>query len=102
MTSPQRVRSAAMNAAKASARMPDAVAQNIKGGGSAVNVKAMDLDFYVSGTLKYLLGPPGLAFMYVRMSLASSLVPSVTGWFGQADPFAFNVRLFDPAPGARR
>jgi selenocysteine lyase/cysteine desulfurase len=67
-----------------------------------VNVKAMDLDFYVSGTLKYLLGPPGLAFMYVRKSLASSLVPSVTGWFGQADPFAFNVRLFDPAPGARR
>jgi selenocysteine lyase/cysteine desulfurase len=34
-----------------------------------VNVKAMDLDFYVSGTLKYLLGPPGLAFMYVRKSL---------------------------------
>jgi selenocysteine lyase/cysteine desulfurase len=67
-----------------------------------VNVKAMDLDFYVSGTLKYLLGPPGLAFMYVRKSLALSLVPSVTGWFGQADPFAFNVRLFDPAPGARR
>jgi len=67
-----------------------------------VNVKTMDLDFYVSGTLKYLLGPPGLAFMYVRKSLALSLVPSVTGWFGQADPFAFNVRLFDPAPGARR
>jgi selenocysteine lyase/cysteine desulfurase len=67
-----------------------------------VNVKAMDLDFYVSGTLKYLLGPPGLAFMYARKSLASSLVPSVTGWFGQTDPFAFDVRTFDPAPGARR
>src|SRR5437016_11275257 len=31
-----------------------------------VDVKAMDLDFYVTGTLKYLLGPPGLAFLYVR------------------------------------
>jgi selenocysteine lyase/cysteine desulfurase len=67
-----------------------------------IDVKAMDLDVYVSGTLKYLLGPPGLAFMYVRRSLASSLVPSVTGWFGQANPFAFDVKLFDPAPGTRR
>ena len=34
-----------------------------------VDVKAMDLDFYVSGTLKYLLGPPGVAFLYVRPDL---------------------------------
>lgn len=67
-----------------------------------IDVKAMDLDVYVSGTLKYLLGPPGLAFMYVRGSVASSLVPTVTGWFGQANPFAFDVKLFHPAAGARR
>jgi selenocysteine lyase/cysteine desulfurase len=67
-----------------------------------VDVKAMDLDFYVSGTLKYLLGPPGLAFLYVRKSLALSLVPSITGWFGQANPFAFDVKLLEPAPNARR
>lgn len=67
-----------------------------------VDVKAMDLDFYVTGTLKYLLGPPGLAFLYVRKSLAQSLVPSITGWFGQANPFAFNVKLLEPAPNARR
>lgn len=67
-----------------------------------VDVKVMNLDFYVSGTLKYLLGPPGLAFMYVRKSLTSSLVPSITGWFGQANPFAFNVKRLEPAPNARR
>lgn len=67
-----------------------------------VNVKTMDLDFYVSGTLKYLLGPPGLAFLYVRKSLALSLVPSITGWFGQANPFAFDVKRLEPAPNARR
>jgi len=67
-----------------------------------VDVKSMDLDFYVSGTLKYLLGPPGLAFLYVRKSLALSLVPSITGWFGQANPFAFDVKLLEPAPNARR
>ena len=48
-----------------------------------VDVKAMNLDFYVTGTLKYLLGPPGLAFMYVRKELVSSLVPTLTGWFAQ-------------------
>ena len=58
-----------------------------------VDVKAMDLDFFVTGTLKYLLGPPGLAFMYVRKELISSLVPTVTGWFAQTNPFAY-----DPPP----
>jgi len=67
-----------------------------------IDVKAMQVDAYVSGTLKYLLGPPGLAFMYVRKSIAESLVPTVTGWFGQRNPFAFDVELFDPAPGTRR
>jgi len=67
-----------------------------------VDVKAMDVDFYVSGTLKYLLGPAGVAFLYVRRELISSLVPTITGWFGQRNPFAFDVRHFDPAPSARR
>jgi selenocysteine lyase/cysteine desulfurase len=67
-----------------------------------IDVKTMDLDFYVSGTLKYLLGPPGLAFMYVRKSLVETLTPTITGWFGQANPFAFNEQLLELAPNARR
>ena len=67
-----------------------------------VDVKAMDLDFYLTGTLKYLLGPPGLAFMYVRKEFLSSLVPTVTGWFAQADPFAYNPQHFELSPTARR
>lgn len=67
-----------------------------------VDVKAMDLDFYVAGTLKYLLGPPGLAFLYVRKELIPSLNPTVTGWFGQANPFAYNPQLFELSPTARR
>ena len=67
-----------------------------------VDVKAMDLDFFVTGTLKYLLGPPGLAFMYVRKELISSLAPTVTGWFGQADPFAYDPKLFALSPTPRR
>jgi selenocysteine lyase/cysteine desulfurase len=71
-------------------------------GSRPVDVKAMDLDFYVSGTLKYLLGPPGVAFLYVRRSLIESMVPTATGWFGQANPFAFDVKRLEPSPSARR
>jgi len=67
-----------------------------------VDVKAMELDFYVTGTLKYLLGPPGLAFVYVRKELIPALVPTVTGWFGQANPFAYDPRHFELSPTARR
>jgi selenocysteine lyase/cysteine desulfurase len=67
-----------------------------------VDVKAMDLDFFVTGTLKYLLGPPGLAFMYVRKELISSLSPTVTGWFAQTNPFAFDPQHIDLSPTARR
>jgi selenocysteine lyase/cysteine desulfurase len=67
-----------------------------------IDVKALDLDFYVSGALKYLLCPSGIAFMYVRPKLISSLTPTITGWFAQQNPFAFDVKHFDPATTARR
>jgi len=67
-----------------------------------IDVKAMGLDFYVTGTLKYLLGPPGLAFMYVRKELISSLVPTITGWFAQTNPFAFDPQHIDLSSTARR
>ncbi len=71
-------------------------------GTRSVDVKALDLDFFVTGTLKYLLGPPGLAFMYVRKELISSLVPAVTGWFAQTNPFTFDPQHIDLSPTARR
>lgn len=67
-----------------------------------IDVKAMNLDFYLTGTLKYLLGPPGLAFLYVRKELISSLAPTVTGWFGQGNPFAYNPQHFELSSTARR
>jgi selenocysteine lyase/cysteine desulfurase len=67
-----------------------------------VDVKALDLNFLVTATLKYLLGPPGLAFMYVRKDLISSLVPTITGWFAQTNPFAFDPQNIDLSPTARR
>lgn len=67
-----------------------------------VDVKALDIDFLTSGTLKYLLGVPGIAFMYVKSELVDRLHPAVTGWFGRADPFSFDVKGLDWAPTAAR
>ena len=58
-------------------------------------------DVVASGNLKFLMGIPGIAFVWVRPGLAEELHPAVTGWFGRRDPFAFDPRL-DWAPGARR
>jgi len=67
-----------------------------------VDVKALGLDFLASGNLKYLMGVPGVAFLYVRRALIDVLFPSVTGWFGRVDPFAFLVKQLDWPDTARR
>jgi selenocysteine lyase/cysteine desulfurase len=67
-----------------------------------IDVKALDVDFYVTGVLKYLLGPPGVAFLYVRRELIESLTPTITSWFAQRDAFAFDTKRLDPATDARR
>jgi len=58
-------------------------------------------DFVASGALKFLMGIPGIAFVWVRPGLAGELHPAATGWFGRRDPFAFDAHL-DWADGARR
>jgi selenocysteine lyase/cysteine desulfurase len=67
-----------------------------------VDVKSIDLDFYVTGTLRYLLGPPGLAFLYIRKEIIPTLAPAVTGWFGQTNPFAYDTQHLELSPTARR
>ena len=67
-----------------------------------VDVKALGVDFLASGNLKFLMGVPGIAFLYVRRELIENLHPCVTGWFGRADPFAFSLTELDWSPSASR
>jgi selenocysteine lyase/cysteine desulfurase len=67
-----------------------------------LDVKALDVDFFVTGTLKYLLGPPGLGFLYVRRELIETLTPTITSWMAQREVFAFRTKCLDPSPDARR
>ncbi len=67
-----------------------------------VDVRAAGIDFLAAGNLKYLLGIPGIAFLYVRRELVERLRPAVTGWFGRRDPFAFRADVLDWADSAAR
>jgi selenocysteine lyase/cysteine desulfurase len=67
-----------------------------------VDVRAAPVDFLASGNLKFLMGVPGVAFLYVRPSVAARLQPTTTGWFGRANPFAFTIKPLDWAPNASR
>ena len=71
-------------------------------GAIPVNVRELDVDFLVSGNLKFLMGVPGVAFLYVRRALVDSLRPTVTGWFGRVNPFAFSVNELDWSDTASR
>lgn len=67
-----------------------------------VDVDRLGCDFLVAGTSKYLLGLPGLAFLYVREPAAARREPLLTGWFGRRDPFSFDPRRLDFPAEARR
>jgi kynureninase len=58
-----------------------------------LDVTALEVDFYIGGTLKWLCGGPGGVFMYVRSDLLPTLQPKITGWFAHAKPFAFEETL---------
>jgi selenocysteine lyase/cysteine desulfurase len=67
-----------------------------------VDAPAAGVDFLIAGGLKWLLGGPGIAFLYARPELARTLAPAVAGWFGHRDQFAFDPRVLDLHDDARR
>lgn len=67
-----------------------------------IDVRALGVDFLASGNLKFLMGVPGIAFLYVRPEIVRQLEPLVTGWFGRANPFAFEYKTLDWSPTASR
>lgn len=67
-----------------------------------IDVKANGVDFLVAGSLKYLLGTAGIAFLYINPALLSQLEPTVTGWFGRANPYAFDSTQLDYSASAAR
>src|SRR5699024_4175479 len=71
-------------------------------GQSVIDVKDMGIDILSSGLQKYALGIPGIAFLYIKKEIVQNITPKVTGWFGQSNPFLFDVKNIDYAKNARR
>src|SRR5256885_1284615 len=66
------------------------------------DVRAADVDFLTAGGLKWLLGGPGIVFLYVRAELARRLEPGIAGWFGHKRQVAFEPRVLERHDDARR
>ena len=84
------------------AGLPEIVARAHRAGGSVLldvyhslgvlplDVSALDVDFAVGGSYKYLRGGPGACFLYLApRHLDGSLRTLDIGWFAKRDPFAY-------------
>ncbi|MGI5308203.1 aminotransferase class V-fold PLP-dependent enzyme [Rheinheimera sp. WS51] len=67
-----------------------------------VDVIALDCDYLVAGSMKYMMGLPGLAFLYVKAGVNDDILPQMTGWFGRKNPFEFDPLNVDYPPTATR
>ena len=66
-----------------------------------LDVTALNVDFAVGGSVKWLCGGPGAAWLYVRPDLSDQLEPTLVGWQAHARPFDFVPEL-EYAEGAAR
>ncbi len=71
-------------------------------GAVPIDVVALDVDFCVGGSVKYLCGGPGNGWLYVKPALVESLRPAQVGWIAHARPFDFTFDGIDYAPGVAR
>jgi kynureninase len=66
-----------------------------------LDVTALDVDFAVGGSVKWLCGGPGNGWLYVRPDLSERLTPTYTGWQAHRRPFGFEEEM-EYAAGAAR
>ena len=67
-----------------------------------LDVEALGVDFACGGSVKWLCGGPGAAYLYVRPSKIPEFAPRITGWFGHRAPFAFTMPEQQYADGVWR
>ncbi len=66
------------------------------------DVRGLQVDLAVGGSVKWLCGGPGAAYLYVADWPRLKLRPAMTGWFSHARPFAFEVGPVEPANDIHR
>ena len=71
-------------------------------GTEPVDATRLGVDYLVAGAMKYLLGLPGIAFLYARRPESVARPSELTGWQARVDPFAFDPLALDYPSTARR
>ncbi len=67
-----------------------------------LSLEAWGCDMACGGSVKWACGGPGAGYLYVRPDLLPKLEPMMTGWFGHAHPFAFDMGPMQYASDAWR
>ena len=63
-------------------------------GAVPIDVQALNVDFLIGGSVKWLCGGPGAAYLYARPDHVKTFRPRNTGWF--SDPHPFDFRFGEP------
>jgi len=71
-------------------------------GAIPINLNAIQPDFALGTSLKYLCGGPGAAFLWTRRETAAKTTPLDVGWFSHEEPFEMDIRNFRYAHDAAR
>ncbi len=58
-------------------------------GAVPIDVRALDVDYLVAGSHKWLMGPEGCGLAYVRPDRIAALRPAVASWLSHEDPATF-------------
>jgi kynureninase len=71
-------------------------------GAVPIELDKCEADLAIGCTYKYLNGGPGApAFLYVNSRIQNEVTSPIWGWWGQSNPFEFDL-TYQPAPGAQR
>jgi len=61
-------------------------------GAIEIDVEKQGIDILTCGCSKWILGPHGTGFLFVRRGLIEASQPSLIGWLSVQNPFDFNLR----------
>ena len=67
-----------------------------------VDVQALGVDFVIGGSVKWLCGGPGAAYLYARKDWIPRFEPLMTGWFSDKKPFDFRFGPIEYADDIHR
>jgi len=71
-------------------------------GALPMDVQAIDMDFLVCGSHKWLMAPEGVGFLWTKESVRNTMDVALPGWRMYHDPFNFNRTDWTPPCSGRR